>query len=775
MILGDSLQVMTSLARREDLAGKVQMIYMDPPYGINYKSNFQPDVGTRSVTDTDSNMTREPEMVRAYRDTWTLGIHSYLAYLRDRLILCRELLADSGSVFVQISDEHVHRVRDVLDEVFGLDNGVSIIYFRKKTMPLGGAFLEQMGDYILWYAKDKDEAKKRFNRLYTRMEIAGDFHWNNGEMPNGERRKMEAAQAEAATDVEPFRLVSMWPPSFSASAVFPVDMNGEEHLPPKGQCWPTNPEGMRRLVAADRLFMEGRHPRYVMKYSDYALVKLSPIWSDTIGARGQAYVVETSPTVVERCMLMTTRPGDLVLDPTCGGGTTAYVAEQWGRRWITVDTSRVALTLARQRLLTALFPHYKVRGDSADDGAANPSLGFVYESIPHITLKSVAQNVALDSIVEQHRSILEEKLTALNSALSLSSVNADLRRKLKAKLGAKEKAEGKRAITDADHRRWVLPEDGWEEWEVPFDTDPDWPEPLQKALTEFRTAWRVKMDEVNGLIAASAEQEEVVDQPEVEKGVSRVTGPFTMEAVMPAELTLSGEEFGGAPEEDLKTFDGAEEPTNAEAFLDRMLRYLKDDGVRFPNNKVAHFERLEFAATGDVIHAEGEWATEDGDAPNRVAVSFGPEHGPITAVQVEDAIRAANRIGFDDLVFAGFSFDGTAQATIQEASHRHLAIHMAHIAPDVQMGDLLKTNKQQNSQLFTVFGSPRTKLTENDGEWTLEMQGVDVYDPVENTIHPTGADKVAAWFLDSDYDGRTFCIPRRFSQTARPGTRSARR
>lgn len=343
----------------------------------------------------------------------------------------------------------------------------------------------------------------------------------------------------------------------------------------------------------------------------------------------------------------------------------------------------------------------------------------------------------------------------------------DLRQRLLQKLYEKEKREGKKSITDADRRRWQLPKGEWKEWEVPFDTDEDWPKELQAALTEYRQAWRAKMDEVNACISANAEQEELVDQPQIIRNVVRVSGPFTMEAIMPVEESLADESPIEGAAEELGTFAAeaattsatTNEPTNAEAYLDKMLRLLRADGVRFPNNKILKFTRLE-PCSGEDIHAEGEWEIEKGES-RRVAVSFGPQFGPVTAYQVENILPVASRRGFDDLVFAGFSFDGAAQAIIQDDPNPRVRCHLAHIRPDVNMGELLK--ETPNSQIFTVFGSPRTKLDKTkDGQFILKMEGVDIYNPVENTILPTSADKVAAWFLDGDYDGRTFCITQAF-------------
>jgi adenine-specific DNA-methyltransferase len=467
-------------------------------------------------------------------------------------------------------------------------------------------------------------------------------------------------------------------------------------------------------------------------------------------------------------MLMTTDPGDLVLDPTCGSGTTAYVAEQWGRRWIAIDTSRVALALARQRLLTARYDYYELL-----DPDQGPKGKFRCRKVPHIQLQTIAQNTALDPIFARHGPVLDARLAELNTALG--SVPAGLRARLRARLAEKEKREGRRAVTDADRRRWLLPERAWRAWEVPFDAADDWPEDLRAALDAYRAAWRARRDEVKACIEASADPEDLVDQPYVVRGVVRVSGPFTVEAVLPAEDDLpEWSPIGGEPEE-LETFPpgeaAAREPANAEAYLDRMLRLLRADGVRFPNNKVGQFSRLEPLA-GDFLHAEGEWSAGNGQA-RRVAVSFGPEHGPVTAYQVEHALSQASRRGMDDLVLAGFSFDAAAQGVIEDDPNPRVRCHLAHVSPDVAMGDLLKETAQ--SQLFTVFGRPRTELRPvADGQYVVEMQGVDIYNPVENTILPTSADKVAAWFLDSDYDGRTFCITQAFFPDASAWDRLAR-
>ena len=766
MILGDSLQVMASLARREALAGKVQMIYLDPPYGIKFASNFQPEIGKRDVKDKESDLTREPEMVKAYRDTWTLGVHSYLAYLRDRLILARELLADSGSIFVQISDENLHRVRAVMDEVFGQNNFCAVIHF-KSTTGQTSEVLSQVGDYILWFTRDRERIKYR--PLFLEKNIDEPNISNKYiAFRDGHRRSLSKDEQEnfepLAGKVKLFALDNITSQSGGDNSRFQVSFNGGAFRPDPG-FWKTNLGGMGRLASSERLGISGNTLRYVRFTEDFAVSPVNSLWTDTSTGsftEHKIYVVQTNAKVIARCLLMTTDPGDLVLDPTCGSGTTSFVAEQWGRRWITIDTSRVALALSRQRLLTVKFDYYKLR-----DEAKGVAGGFFNKTVPHITLKSIAQSVALDTIFAKHQPTLDSKLKTLNDALK--KVPAELRQKLNGKLLEKEKREGKKSVTAADRRRWSLPKEPWRDWEVPFDVDADWPAALQFALKEYRAAWRAKMDEVNDAISKNAEQEELVDKPEVAKGVVRVSGPFTMEAVMPVEEGLEIETPIGGEPEGLETFGAqgagmtvaaANEPVNAEAYLDKMLRLLKADGVRFPNNKVAKFSRLEPLSGADFLHAEGEW-TGDNGKERKAVVSFGPQFGAVTAYLVENALWMASKRGYDDLVFAGFSFDASAQAAIQDDPNPRVRCHLAHIRPDVNMGDLLKDTP--NSQIFTVFGTPRTELRPaKDGMFEVEMQGVDVYNPVDNTILPTSADKVAGWFLDSDYDGRTFCITQAF-------------
>ncbi len=404
-ILGDSLLVMTSLAEKEGLKGKVQAIYFDPPYGIKFGSNWQVSTRKREVKDKAEDATRQPEQLRAFRDTWKLGIHSYLAYLRDRLVVTRDLLTETGSVFVQIGDENVHLVRCVLDEVFGSENFIANIAFKKKKMPLGETYIFTMCDYLVWYGKDVKQTK--FRKLFVDRDDSNEGDYGYVELPSGE----SVSRTKLSGDVPPggrlFQSMDMRSSGRTESCVFEFGFGGQTFFPSGGKSWKTNVDGMRKLVIAKRLFFSRDSLRYKLYFDDYPVQEISHMWMDTQGATDKDYVVQTSRKVVERCLLMTTDPGDLVLDPTCGSGTTAYVAEHWGRRWITCDTSRVALALARTRLIAAKYSYYlladspegitkeaeligKVPAESTTEGDIRK--GFVYKRVPHVTLGSITNN-----------------------------------------------------------------------------------------------------------------------------------------------------------------------------------------------------------------------------------------------------------------------------------------------------------------------------------------------------------------------------------------------
>ena len=408
LILGDSLLVMTSLAEKEGVKGKVQTIYLDPPYGIRFGSNWQVSTRKRDVKDGRAeDATRQPEQVRAFRDTWKLGIHSYLAYLRDRLVVARDLLTETGSIFVQIGDENAHLVRCVLDEIFGSENFIANIAFKKKKMPLGETYIFTMCDYLIWYGKDAKQTK--FNKLFTKRSDSEDGDYGYVEMPSGEC--LSRAKLPEDLPLPPgarlFQSMDMRSSGRTESCVFQFEFAGQKFFPSGGKSWKTNSDGMQKLLIANRLFYPGDSLRYKLYFDDYPVQEISHMWMDTQGATDKDYVVQTSSKVIERCLLMTTDPGDLVLDPTCGSGTTAYVAEQWGRRWITCDTSRVALALARTRLMAAKYPYFLLADSSEgikkeseltgerlpDHKTANDiRKGFVYKRVPHVTLGSIANN-----------------------------------------------------------------------------------------------------------------------------------------------------------------------------------------------------------------------------------------------------------------------------------------------------------------------------------------------------------------------------------------------
>ena len=483
MILGDSLQVMASLAEREGLRGKVQCIYLDPPYGIKFNSNFQWSTTSRDVRDGNAaHVTREPEQVKAFRDTWRDGIHSYLSYLRDRLTVARDLLTETGSIFVQIGDENVHRVRAVMDEVFGEVNFVETISYRTKNMTLGGRFLEGVCDTILWYAKGIDSVKYR--KLFRETDTQGDSHWNRALTAEGETLELKSQQIRSHAlipeGVRLYQLAALYPTGPFDTGVYTFTFQGKDYNPPVGRSWKSPRKGMRRLDMAGRIepYRSGDTIRYRLFLDDYPVSPLHNIWLDTAPASFKSYVVQTGTRSVQRCILMTTDPGDLVLDPTCGSGTTAYVAEQWGRRWITIDTSRVALALARARIMGARYPYYLLtdsqagKAKEAELSRRPPSEeppkedireGFVYQRVPHITLKSIANNAEIDVIWEQY----ERQLSVVRGQLSVAS-------------GHGPQATGDRPL---------------EEWQVPRERPADWPAETEPLLAEF---WELRIARQRG-------------------------------------------------------------------------------------------------------------------------------------------------------------------------------------------------------------------------------------------------------------------------------------
>jgi adenine-specific DNA-methyltransferase len=554
MILGDSLLVMASLSVREDLQGKVQCIYFDPPYGIKFNSNFQWSTTSRDVKDGNpAHISREPEQVKAFRDTWRDGVHSYLSYIRDRLTIARELLAETGSVFVQIGDENVHRVRDVMDEVFGEENFISIITI-KKTAAQTDKYISSSCDYIIWYAKSRDTMKYRqvFLPKDEDTPLASQYRWV--EFANGIRKIKADLTSEEKT-----RSVRLWRPDNLTSSheyslgKIAVEFEGKKCLPGPRH-WTTSPEGFQRLKNTKRLCVVGSTLSYVRYLDDFPVSPILNVWTDTgTGGYGDTryYVVQTTTKVIQRCILMTTDPGDLVLDPTCGSGTTAYVAEQWGRRWITIDTSRVALALARARLMGARYPYYFLA--DSDEGqfkeaelrqtipSREPTYnrirhGFVYERVPHITLKSIANNTEIDVIHEKYREEIENALKEINSSVwgadIAFTIETGVRKGGTINFG---KPSGKTETLPSGE---AVSADELLEWEVPLLRSADGKSPagFEKAARPLAKFWEAKLKcqkEIDASIAAKAEFEYLYDKPYEDNKKIRVAGPFTVESASP--------------------------------------------------------------------------------------------------------------------------------------------------------------------------------------------------------------------------------------------------
>jgi len=760
MISGDSLSVMASLAEREGLRGQVQCIYFDPPYGIKFNSNFQWSTTSRDVKDgAKDHITREPEQVRAFRDTWRDGIHSYLTYLRDRLTVARDLLHESGSIFIQIGDENVHRVRALLDEVFGDENFIGLIWFRKKTMPLGATYLERMGDYIVWFGKNKEKTK--FRRLYKNIDISGDFHWNWRQVDNITRTKFSKADLAGNPAGDPLRLVSMWPPSFSAKDVYDLPYQGKKWPPAPGQCYPSGTEKLERVAKAGRFEIEGKFLRYVMKLSDDDTTKLNLTWTDTVGARDQRYVIETNEFVVQRCLLLTTDPGDLVLDPTCGSGTSAYVAEQWGRRWITIDTSRVAVALARSRLMGARFPYYLL-ADSPEGQRKEGEVtrtppkttptrgdirhGFVYERVPHITLKSIANNTEIDVIWDKWQGVLEPLREQLNMYLGRSP--------------SLRGGEADAAIQTGSPRASGARDDGkaWEEWEIPREADANWSFEAKSAHRDWWDARIARQKEIDASIAAKADNEYLYDKPYADTSRVRVAGPFTVESLSP-HRTLAVD----WNDELVDTLEAAEGKRKAQDnkgwkgdavtdFAHMILENLKAAGVQQAHKE----DRISFTALtgwpGRFICAEGLFM--EGDRQKRAGVFIGPEFGTVSRPDLVAAAREAGDAGFDVLIACAFNYDAHS-AEFDKLGR--VPVLKARMNPDLHMGADLKATGAGN--LFVIFGEPDIKIEDaGDGLIRVKVFGVDVFKPQTGEVMSEGTDGIALWMLDTDYNEESFFV-----------------
>jgi len=723
MILGDSLQVMASLAEREGLRGKVQCIYLDPPYGIKFNSNFQWSTKSRDVTDGKTeHITREPEQVKAFRDTWRDGIHSYLTYLRDRLTVCRDLLSESGSIFVQIGDENVHRVRAVMDEVFGEDNFISSIAYAKTT-GFSGDTLSNVADYMIWYAKKRSSLKYR--DLYTAKQA--------GEAGATKYRVISTIRALRNSTHERTRLATsdQLTSQGESSSVQRFPFVGKEWTPPKGLHWKTTIEGLIRVAKAERVMQEGASVRYVRCLDDFATTPRTNIWLDIGGVQSRTdpkvYVVQTATEAVQRCILMASDPGDLVLDPTCGSGTTAYVSEQWGRRWITIDTSRVSLALARARIMGARYPYYLLadsRGGKikeAEVTRTTPSeapaygdirQGFVYERVPHITLKSIANNAEIDVIWDKFQETLDP-----------------LRNKLNVSLNEK-----------------------WEEWEIPRETKEDWPEKAKALHARWWEARIARQKEIDASIAAKADFEYLYDKPYEDKKKVRVAGPFTVESLSPHRV-LGVDENDELIDPQKKSCG---QDNDEAAFVKMILENLKTAGVQqaHKENKINLTSITPWP--GYFICAEGHYieGDEESGTEKRAAIFIGPEFGTVSRPDLVAAAREAGDADFDALITCAFNYD--AHSSDFDKLGR-IPVLKARMNADLHMADDLKNTGKGN--LFVIFGEPDIDILDaENGQIKVKVNGVDVFHPNTGEVRSDGADGIACWFIDTDYNEESFFV-----------------
>ncbi len=741
MILGDSLQVMASLAEREGLRGRVQCIYFDPPYGIKFNSNFQWSTTSRDVKDGNAgHITREPEQVKAFRDTWRDGIHSYLTYLRDRLTVARDLLTDSGSIFVQIGEENVHRVRGLMDEVFGDENFVTQISVRKTASP--SRALDDAFYYLVWFAKDVSRIKYR--QAWSQRSKADwvlnvpKNSWGIVE-PSGTIRNLttdERHNPRLIPDEVGLYALSKLTSAGPSKEEQEFKFEGRTLVPPKNTHWKTTREGMIRLTRANRIESRGGPPWFKRFHADFPAIPMTNSFDDTAGKSvDPIYVVQTQPDVIERCLHMASDPGDLVLDPTCGSGTTATVAEQWGRRWITIDTSRVALALARARIMGVRYPFYLL-ADSREGQLAEAQVtrtapssqpvqgnirhGFVYERVPHIMLRSIANNAEIDVIWEKFQPELESLRSRLNAALGTS----------------------------------------WQEWEIPRELKmascrlPEDKQRRDAAATLHADWWQARIarqQEIDKSIAAKAEFEYLYDKPYDDKKKVRVAGPFTVESLSPHRVL-------GVDEND-ELIDSLNEDSPAygakQTFPQMILENLKTAGVQQAHKE----DRITFIALtpwpGALVCGEGRYLGKSGNTDEkRAAIFIGPEFGTVQRADLVAAAREAGDAGFDVLIACAFNYE--AHAT-EFSKLGRIPVLKARMNADLHMAEDLKTTNKAN--LFVIFGEPDiTLLSEQDGKLRVKVNGVDVFDPSTGEVRSDGADGIACWFIDTDYNEESFFV-----------------
>ena len=730
MILGDSLQVMASLAEREGLRGKVQCIYFDPPYGIKFGSNWQVSTRSRDVKDGKADqISREPEMVKAFRDTWSDGIHSYMTYIRDRLTIARDLLNESGSIFVQIGDENVHRVRALLDEVFGEENFISQIQFRTAWTRQSNT-LDNLFDSIVWYSKDKSNLK--FRRLFqkTNGENETRYDWVENNLGNFNLKTKSSISPNSRL----YFLRDLTSQGESEKGRFKLNFQKNDFFPRSGRSWSTRADGLERLQKSNRLQIKGKNIFYRYFAEDFPIKKFGNVWDDTAKAgflkqEQNVYVVQTATSVIQRCILMTTDPGDLVLDPTCGSGTTAYVSESWGRRWITVDTSRVALAIARTRLSSASFSSFilfnsvqgcKLRGvlPESENQTGKIRNGFVYEQAPHVKLSSIANNTEIDVIYDNYQETLEPLRQRLNSVLNQN----------------------------------------WEEWEIPREADTGWPDGAKAAHAKWWEARIARQKEIDDSIARNAETEYLYDRPYVDNSKVRVAGPFTVESLSPHKVI--------AVDDDGEFLDNADAADGLRAAPDRsddeidfgqvILEHLRTAGVQQAHKE----DRIKFTSInpfpGKFISGDGRYVESDSeDAPQkRAAIFIGPEYGTLGRADIVAAAREARDLQFDVLVCCAFNYDAHSSEIDKLAD---LPILKARMNPDLHMADELKNTGAGN--LFVVFGEPDIEFIDaEDGKMQVKINGVDVFHPSKGEVVSGDRDSIAAWFIDTDYNEESFFV-----------------
>jgi adenine-specific DNA-methyltransferase len=792
MILGDSLQVMASLAEREGLREQVQCIYIDPPYGIKFNSNFQWSTTSRDVRDGNAeHITREPEQVKAFRDTWRDGVHSYLTYLRDRLTVARDLLADSGSVFIQIGDENVHRVRGLAEEVFGADNFIAQIQVKKS----GGAtsqYLSGVTDFVLWYAKR--QAKLKYRPVYVQREPEGKGGgYSLLECADGSWQPATPEQLRLGLKNSAGRLLQLITLTSQrqgrdtgpeSAMGFPIHFEGNNYLPARNRGWTTTSSGIDRLKMASRIGRSGRNIRYKRYFDDFSVLPTTDFWDDmqSGSAMDKLYVVQTSERVIERCILMATDPGDLVLDPTCGSGTTAYVAEQWGRRWITIDTSRVALALARARIMGARYSYYLL-ADSKDGHQKEAELtksvpseapahgdirqGFVYERVAHVTLKSIANNAEIDVIWERFQGTLDPLREQLNRAMEKTleewevphdaedawdSETQELFYELKAEQ-ARDKKDNAKKIRDClktinhnlkcDFSLETLPT---------RPADP-WPEPAQKLHAEWWQQRIARQKEIDASIAAKADFEYLYDKPYDDKRKVRVAGPFTVESLSPHRVL--------AVDENDELIDRSKsKDADEQDFIQMILENLKTAGVQQAHKE----DKITFSSItpwpGRWVCAEGRYL-EGGTASGtekRAAILIGPEFGTVSRPDLVEAAREAGDAAFDVLVACAFNYD--ARSTDFDKLGR-IPILKARMNADLHMADDLKNTGKGN--LFVIFGEPDIDILNATpkngiGQIQVKVNGVDVFHPNTGEVRSDGAEGIACWFIDTDYNEESFFV-----------------